>query len=173
MYKLPMLKHVKELLENKFFINEEGHKKTGFLFWSKTSGTGKTLLGLSILNSLAVDFKLKCRYENTTNMLSTLKHFFNKDKQDECYNELDYLDQLVNYDVLMLDDIGSEKVSDWVREKFYFIQEGRNIKPNKINIFTSNDSPEVLASKIGDKVVSRIIEYCELIKFEGTSWRSK
>lgn len=174
MYKLQVFPPVLDLVDNKKFIDENGITKTGFLFWSTTSGTGKTLLALSIANSLAVDFKLSVRYENTIMLFSKLKNYYNMDRDNQYYNELDYLEELAAYDVLILDDIGSEKCSEWVREKLYFVIEKRNLDPNKINIYTSNDSPEILAAKVGEKIVSRMFEYAKVIEFTDSyskDWR--
>ncbi len=172
MYKLKIKECVLKLAQNKFY-EVNGIKKTGFLFWSNGPGTGKTLLSLSILNSLVVDFKMTARYENTTLLFGTLKKFFNMDRKNFCYNEINYLDQLVDVDILILDDIGTEKASEWVREKLYYVLEGRNMKAEKINLYTSNDSPETLCRKIGDKLVSRIFEYSEAIEFQNEDWRNK
>jgi DNA replication protein DnaC len=172
MYKLKILNPIFELCEKKYFINKQNKKKSGFLFWSYGPGTGKTLLSLSILNSLCVDFKIYGRFENTTFLWNTLKKFYNIDREKKYYSELDYLDMLANIDVLVLDDIGSEKISDWIKEQLYFIFEARNIE-NKITIITSNHSPNDMVRKLGDKIVSRMLEYTEAIEFEGKDWRQK
>ncbi|MDD5589225.1 MAG: ATP-binding protein [Candidatus Nanoarchaeia archaeon] len=172
MFKLNIPPKVIELLEKGFFV-EDGKKKKSFLFWGQKPGTGKTLLALSIMHSLIVDFKLKGRYENTVMLFHELKKYFNMDRKNMFYNEIEYLDKLVRTDILFLDDIGTEKASEWVREKFYYIQEGRNILINKINLFTSNDTPKILCQKIGDKIVSRMMEDCGVIQMEGDDWRIK
>ena len=173
MYKLKIPTYVRALCDNRYFINGNGKKKYGFLFWSDGPGTGKTLLALSILNSLCVDFKTCGRYENTTFLWNTLKKFFNIDKKEKYFSELHYLDMLVWANVLVIDDIGSEKVSDWIVEQLYFIFEGRNVE-NKNTIITFNGTIDNLARKIGDKIVSRMLEYNELIEFdEKEDWRQK
>jgi DNA replication protein DnaC len=180
MYKLKIDKKVIDLLKQGWFLNKNGIKKTGFLFWSEGPGTGKTLLALSVMNSLAVEHGLTARFENTTIMFHDLRKYFNMDRDNLYYNELEYLDKLADVNVLILDDIGTEKISEWVREKLYFIMESRNvgiskggIKEGKINLFTSNHSPDALAERIGDKIVSRIMEYNEPIEFIGEDWRNK
>lgn len=173
-YKLPLKQSVIDLVENRYFMsNDFGIRKTGFLFWSTMPGTGKTLLGLSILNALAVQYKMTVKYINTTVFFHELKKIYNMDKRTLLYNETDLLDELVRVDALMFDDIGTEKVSDWIREKLYYIQEGRNVLSNKINIYTSNDSPDQLSNKIGAKIISRIIENSDVIEFSGEDWRMK
>jgi len=173
MYKKPIPASVIELLKNKQFKDLNGVEKNGFLFWGYGAGTGKTLLAISIAHSLSVEYRMTFRYENTTMFLYNLKRFFNQDRQDKMYTELDYLEKLVNMDILIMDDIGTEKVSEWVKEKFYFIQENRSFYNDKITIYTSNDDIDTLANKIGDKIVSRIIESCQAIEFTGEDWRLK
>ena len=173
MWKLPIPKRVKELVEKKYCIGTDGNKKTGFMFLGHGSGTGKTLLGISILYSLVVQFKMKALYINTTLFFNELRGFYNLDMQNKMYNELSYLARLADVPVLMIDDLGAEKASEWMREKLYFILESRNMKDNKITLFTSNHLPDELSNTLGERIVSRIIEYNELSQFTGEDWRYK
>lgn len=58
MLKIKIPVWVADLVDKKSFVDHKGKEKNSFLFWSKKPGTGKTLLALSILNSMVVEHKL-------------------------------------------------------------------------------------------------------------------
>lgn len=103
-----------------------------------------------------------------------MKDFFNRDRKDQMYYELDYINDLVAADILVFDDVGTEKQSEWVREKYYQIFEMRHLKPkNKINLWTANEGPNELQHKLGDKIMSRMFASAEVIEMAGEDWRQK
>jgi DNA replication protein DnaC len=72
--------------------------------------------------------------------------------------------------LLFIDDIGSEKTSDWVMETFYLIINHRYNHRLPI-IFTSNLSISQLANTIGERIASRIVEMCDIIPIKGVDRR--
>ena len=58
-------------------------------------------------------------------------------------------------DLLILDDLGQEKVSDWVRDRLYRIISNR-WNSGKKTIFTSNYSVDKLKETVGEAVHSRV-----------------
>ncbi len=72
--------------------------------------------------------------------------------------------------IVILDDIGAEKPSDWVEEQLYGIIDLR-YRMQRSTIFTTNCTLKQLESQIGGRVVSRIFEMCEGVKVEGEDWR--
>jgi len=87
-------------------------------------------------------------------------------------NEKEFVEErIMNYQgLLILDDIGSEKMSDWVEETFYLIINKRynDMLPT---IFTSNLKLSELAERIGDRLASRIAGSCEVIELKGEDKR--
>jgi DNA replication protein DnaC len=72
--------------------------------------------------------------------------------------------------ILILDDIGAERVTDFVEEKLYYLINNRyiNMLPT---IFTSNFSITELAGRIGERSASRIVEMCEIFELGGEDKR--
>ena len=68
--------------------------------------------------------------------------------------------------LLFLDDIGAEKMTDFVAETFYLIINDRYIHVRPV-IYTSNLSIEELADRVGDRIASRIAESCDIINLKG------
>jgi len=80
------------------------------------------------------------------------------------------VEQLTEVEILIIDDIGAEKASDWVAETLYHLINTR-YENLKTTIFTSNLNLSELSDKIGDRIVSRIAEMCEVFKLEGKDRR--
>lgn len=73
-------------------------------------------------------------------------------------------------DVVIMDDIGAEKPSDWVEEQLYGLIDLR-YRMQRTTFFTTNCSMLQLESQIGTRSVSRICEMCEGIMVGGDDWR--
>ena len=81
--------------------------------------------------------------------------------------------ELMNYrGVLILDDLGAEKATEFVAETLYRIINHRyvNMLPT---VFTSNCTLQELAEKIGDRSASRITEMCDTYELTGADRRIK
>lgn len=108
------------------------------------------------------------RVYNCTEMLRQMREDFNKTDKFDHY---DLLEDLLSYrGLLMIDDIGSEKLSDWVLETFYLLVNKR-YEENIPTIFTSNLKIGELADRIGDRTVSRIVELCKIVSLDGEDKR--
>jgi DNA replication protein DnaC len=72
--------------------------------------------------------------------------------------------------ILILDDIGAEKFTDWSIENLYRLVDCRY--ENELQtVFISNLSLKELSEKVGDRVASRITEMCHIIKMKGKDRR--
>lgn len=72
--------------------------------------------------------------------------------------------------IVILDDIGAEKPSEWVQEQLYALIDLR-YRMQRSTFFTTNCTLKQLESQIGSRIVSRIFEMCEGVKVSGTDWR--
>ncbi len=128
---------------------------TGFLFKGKT-GSGKTHLAVSILKELI--FKgYSGLYTNTVDLLQFIRSVqFNAWKYDEL---TEMMDHILQQDLLVLDDLGAEKVTDWTRERLYSLI-NKLYENNKTIIVTSNIDLHELSLRLGDHTVSRLCEMC-------------
>lgn len=73
-------------------------------------------------------------------------------------------------DLLILDDIGAEKASEWTAERLYTIVDHRyaNCLPLLV---TSNLPPSKLTEQTGERTASRLAEMCEVVAMTGTDRR--
>lgn len=78
---------------------------------------------------------------------------------------------LASCDLLVLDDAGAEKPTEWVREKFYQIINAR-YKDRKPMVITTN-TPDMagLEDIIGFRAYDRVLEMCAPLKNNGESYR--
>lgn len=74
--------------------------------------------------------------------------------------------------LLVLDDIGAEKVSEWVQETLFVLVNYR-YEHMLSTIFTTNCSMDELEGKLGQRITSRMIEMCRCIRLQGNDWRLK
>lgn len=102
---------------------------------------------------------------NTTELLHKIRAEFGRNSNDDLLGEI-----LENKSILFLDDIGAEKLSDWVLETFYLII-NRRYEDMRPTIFTSNLPISDLAERIGDRTTSRIVEMCDIFKLDGSDRR--
>jgi DNA replication protein DnaC len=130
-------------------------------------GTGKTHAAVALLGILIED-GYRAQFVSVPDLLDQIRATFNRSGE----SVEDVCERPRNGELVLLDDLGAEKPSEWVREKLYQIINAR-YNARRCTIVTSNKSPEQLAKQIGDRAVSRLMEMCEPIKFEGPDRRLK
>lgn len=75
-------------------------------------------------------------------------------------------------DLIVLDDIGAEKATDWVAERLYAIVDVR-YRMERATILTSNCTEKQLLDQLGGRIVSRIFEMTEQVPVLGPDYRRK
>lgn len=124
----------------------------GLYLYSDTKGSGKTRLAVAIGNALIDLYNKRVKFATATRIIEEIKATFNPATKDDL-NTIQYMNAIKSVDVLILDDIGTEKLTDWVNETFYEIINQRMLN-KKITIYTSNCTVEAL--KHDERIKSRI-----------------
>lgn len=133
-------------------------KKDNLLF-SGTVGCGKSFL------SGCVAKELMGRGESVVYFSAT--QFFDILYQNTLYNELE---DLYNYDLVIIDDLGSEVTNSVVTAKlFSFLNE--RILREKATIISTNLSLAEIKERYSERIVSRIIQNFKLCKLSGPDIR--
>lgn len=128
-------------------------------------GTGKTHLAAAILKR-AFDKGIPATMVSAPELLQGIQKGF----QDP---ESRYLVEKVKTKAfLILDDLGAEMTTDWVRKEFYLLLDGR-YKREMPTVITTNCSFRELEQAAGVRVADRLREMCKVVKISGTSWRGK
>jgi DNA replication protein DnaC len=90
--------------------------------------------------------------------------------------ELDVLRPVLEADLLVLDDIGTEKTSEWVEETLGLVVNTR-YSERRVTVFTTNlhdgnnDDLNSVAFKLGLRMRSRLLEMCDWVRMEGQDIR--
>lgn len=140
--------------------------RKGIYIWGGI-GSGKTHTIYALKEKTSEALKVVSMLRNTTELLRDIRTDFDRPwnmklKEEETIMDLKGL--------LFIDDIGAEKMTEWVAETFYLIL---NHRYNEMlpTIFTSNFPPDQLAERIGDRIVSRIIGSSDVVKLDGEDRR--
>jgi DNA replication protein DnaC len=83
-----------------------------------------------------------------------------------------HIDRFVKLPVLVIDDLGKEKLSEWAYQQIFRLIEERDILERPL-IITMNDAPDRMMSRIGDAAVSRLVGNSAWIEITGDDWRTK
>jgi DNA replication protein DnaC len=121
----------------------------------------------AVLRHFKEDMRLSARLHNTTELMFDIRRDFDRG----VYDKERWDERLPDFrGVLILDDIGAERLTDFVAETFYLIVNGRY---NKMlpTIFTSNFTIGELSERVGDRIASRIVEMCDLVELIGEDKR--
>lgn len=122
----------------------------GLYLYSKTKGSGKTRLACSIANALIQTQSIQVKFLRTLDLLGMIKDTYKKNSD---LSEKEVVDGIKQCKVLILDDIGAEKPTEWVCGVFLSILDYR-ISNGLVTLFTSNIHKEKL--KLDDRIVDRL-----------------
>jgi DNA replication protein DnaC len=125
------------------------------------TGTGKTHTLYAIFAKSQEGDISKVAYFNVCQLFSILRR--NVSEKNDLKN-IEIEELCLDADMLLLDDIGAEKTTDWTIEKLYLIINSR-YENEKCTIFASNLSPDQLADRMGDRIASRIAAMTTLFNF--------
>jgi DNA replication protein DnaC len=153
-----------------------------------TIGTGKTHLAVGILKELILTRGIPCLFYDYRELLKEIQNSYNSTVQT---TELDVLRPVFETDVLVLDELGAVKPTEWVWDTVSLILNTR-YNNNRTTIITTNfdDQPaaavasslsparaasraETLGDRIGERMRSRLHEMCRVVSLEGTDFRQK
>ncbi len=138
-------------------------------------GVGKTHLAVATIRSLIAK-GIPCLFYDFRDLLKEIQDSYNPVSQ---LTELRVLQPVYDAEVLVLDELGASKPTDWVRDTMTQIINTR-YNDKKITIFTTNyqDEPEnpneeSLTDRLGIRLRSRLHEMCKLIQIKGDDYRLK
>jgi len=146
---------------------DENRESGRGLYLSGDVGTGKTHLAVAVMNELIRRKRVPALFVTVPELLDNLRGAYN----DLGRNLDEWMDTVKNADLLVLDDLGSERPTEWVQERIFVIVNHR-YREALPTIFTSNIGPKDVATQLGERTASRIIAMCEEgIDIEGDDYR--
>ena len=137
----------------------------GTLLMTGATGLGKTHLSLSIANELLKD-GYSVVYDSAERLLRYLEQERFHKSADE---ENDMLTLLLECDLLIIDDFGSEFSTAFTRSAVYSLINGRYSAGKALIVNTNLTAPE-LQEQYGDRILSRLLTG-RVLKFFGSDIR--
>src|SRR6516165_8480657 len=115
------------------FVEEYPLEKTGLMFIGPI-GTGKTHLAVGIIQELVRSKGVPCRFSDYRELLKEIQNSYNPSVQT---SELEILRPVFDAEVLVLDELGAVKPTEWVFDTVSHILNSR-YNEKKTTIITTN-----------------------------------
>ena len=150
-------KNIEDILEyiTGEYLPNFKNSNTNLLFYGN-SGTGKTFLSWCIAKEL-LDKGFLGVYKTSDDLLRALKDIkFN--------NDTDLENLLINCDLLIIDDLGSEQITDFSSTELFTLINKKILK-NKKMLISTNLSLPLISKRYSERISSRIIGEFKLFKF--------
>ena len=119
---------------------------------------------------------IPCLFYESGALLKEIQSSYNPVSQT---SELKVLEPVLQAEVLVLDELGASKPTDWVRDTMMQIINTR-YNDKKLTIFTTNyldvrhsERDETLEDRIGVRLRSRLYEMCKTVNVEGDDYRRR
>jgi DNA replication protein DnaC len=161
------------------FVEEYPMSQPFGLLFIGPQGVGKTHLAVGIIKQLMRKKSVRCLFRTFPELLKEIQNSYNPNTQA---SELSVLAPVLETEVLVLDELGAQNPSSWVRDTVAYVLNYR-YNENKITILTTNYKDEeerkdakvgitdTLSERIGVRMRSRLFEMCKTIKMDGKDFR--
>ena len=175
------------------FVEEYPIDKTGLLVIG-TIGVGKTHLAVGMIKELILGKGISCLFYDYRELLKQIQNSYNDSVKT---TELDVLRPVFETEVLVLDELGAVRPTEWVWDTVSLILNTR-YNDNRTTIITTNypnlaerdrlgshvssrsseaaryaAEKESLGDRIGDRMRSRLLEMCRIVTMEGQDYRER
>jgi DNA replication protein DnaC len=171
--------------------NGEGATGGMGLLFSGTNGTGKTYLAVAVLRELHRHYGVQGQFWDFHELLREIRRAYDPKSN---VTEYEVLSPIVDVEVLLLDDLGAWKMTEWMRDTLFYILNMRYIDRRPTLITTNypengqqdselgqlelrddanakRKAEEHLIDRIGQRTRSRVLEMCGLIRLLGDDRR--
>lgn len=174
------------------FVEEYPLEKTGLLLIGPI-GAGKTHLAVGIIQELIRSKGVPCRFCDYRELLKEIQNSYNPSVQT---TELEILRPVFEAEVLVLDELGAVKPTEWVWDTVSHILNSRynekkttiittnfpNLPPGELQAGRGGSQAEsarnaVRSETLGDRITermrSRVHEMCRVVQLEGADFRQR
>jgi DNA replication protein DnaC len=165
------------------FVDQYPHERAGLLMVG-SCGIGKTHLAVAIIRELILSKGVHCLFYDYRELLKAIQNSYIPQVQA---TEMEILRPVFEAEVLVLDELGAVKPTEWVWDTVSHILNTR-YNDNRTTIITTNfaDQPagavagprgaareETLGDRIGERMRSRLHEMCRIVSMNGQDFRQR
>jgi len=136
-------------------------------------GIGKTHLAAAILQDVIPRTRAVARFYDVRDLLRQIRETYTP---GAAASEMHIIREVIAADLVVFDDLGSEKPSEWVSETLTLLVNGR-YNAQRATIVTTNyedlpdDDVDGLLARVGGRLHSRLHEMCEFVEWSGGDYR--
>lgn len=159
------------------------------LLFAGGNGIGKTHLAVAVLRELAESKGIRGAFWDFNELMREIRASYDPEVR---MTETQVLDPIIRTDLLVLDDLGAWKMTDWMNDTLFHILNQRYLH-QRPSIITTNfedrdpdeirdrdargvsalEQREYLVERIGNRLRSRLMEMCVVIRMRGTDHRAQ
>lgn len=152
------------------------------IFYSDKPGMGKTHVMAAVVNRIIelwdggpeIEYKQPIRFESGPSLVRRIRATYNLPPGSTHEREEDVYKNMMGVRLLLLDDVGKERPSDFTRETYWYIIDER-LKNNLPVIISSRLYMDSLEDLMGEDTVDRLFGMArgKILEFTGTSYRRR
>jgi len=156
-------------------------RKGNSLFLTGIPGSGKTHLAVALLNEWFAESMVDSEkgpfpskgypvFLPAVELMLEIKSSWREEESARAESEKMIMDKYARKPLLVIDDLGAEKISEWSRVVIYLLID-RRYRDCKQTIITSNLSIQDLANQLDSRIASRISEMGSVLEMEKKDYR--
>lgn len=141
-------------------------------------GVGKTHLAVAVLRELIRAYQVRGHFVDFSSLIHRVQSTFDGGSED---TRTSILQEVIEAEVLVLDELGAQKPTEWVMDQLYLIMNSR-YNQRRPTIFTTNYRLELeagqsrsslLETRISAQLLSRLYEMAQEVVLAGVDYRSE
>jgi DNA replication protein DnaC len=159
-----------------------GHDEGLGLLITGNTGVGKTHLAVGVLRELVTQKGARGQFWDFHELMRAIKSSYDPETKT---TEIQVLAPVMETDILLLDDLGAWRITDWMNDTLFQILNSRYLA-KRPTLITTNfqdksvdevkradpmERREFFVDRIGQRLRSRLVEMCLIVQIDGKDFR--